>query len=110
MKKVVLLAVLFVLISFGLAQANWSVTVTWTRSVGPNLASEECRLDGVVKGTVLPAQPTSCQFNVITLSGQQVVVRAINAQGAYSETTPIVLSAIPAPASGVMVNITYVAP
>ena len=110
MKKIVLLAALFVLVTFGIAQANWSVTVTWTRSVGPNLASEECRLDGVVKGTVLPTQPTSCQFNVIALSGQQVLIRSINSQGAYSETTPIALSAIPAPASGVLCNITYIAP
>jgi len=110
MKKVVLLAVLFVLISFGLAQADWSVTVTWTRSVGPNLASEQCRLDGTVKGTVLPAEPCSCQFNVPALSGQLISIRSINAQGAYSETTPIALSPVPAPASGVLINLTYIQP
>jgi hypothetical protein len=38
------------------------------------------------------------------------MIRSLNSQGAFSETTPIALSAVPAPASGVMVNITYINP
>lgn len=92
------------------AFADWSVTVTWTRSVGPNLASESVLLDDVSKCAVLPAAPTSCQFNVANLTGQAVKVRSVNAQGAFADTAPVILSAAPAPATGVMVNITYIAP
>jgi len=109
MKKI-LLAVLTVALMSSSAWADWSVTTTWTRSVGPNLANEEVRLDGTVKCTVNATAPTTCQFNVPAISGQQVVVRSINMQGGYSDTTPITLMAVPAPATGVLVNVTYVSP
>ena len=92
------------------AYADWSVTVTWTRSVGPNLATESVMLDEVSKCTVLPAAPTSCQFNVASLTGQAVKVRSFNGQGAFAETAPVLLSAAPAPATGVMINVTYIQP
>jgi hypothetical protein len=108
----VMLSVLFLAGSafVGVAHADWSITVTWTRSVGPGLTHEECRLDTAVKCNVLAAAPTTCQFVVPTLTGQQVLIRSYNAQGAYSDTTPVALSPVPAPASGVMVNITFVSP
>jgi hypothetical protein len=109
MKKV-LLTVLFVFCFTATAMADWSVTVNWTRSIGPNLASEVVFLDAAEKCTVSATDPTSCQFTVPDLIGQQIVIRSINTQGAYSETAPVVLSAAPAPASGVLVNITYVSP
>lgn len=91
------------------AFADWSVTVTWTRSVGPNLASEKVFYGVDEKCSVLSTAQTTCQFNTPTLGGS-VVVRSINAQGAYSETAPILVSDVPAPASGVMVNVTYIQP
>ena len=108
--RLLLLTLLLVLALVSVAAADWSVTTTWTRSVGPNLASEELRLDGAVKCTHNATAPTTCQFNVPAISGQQVVVRSINAQGSHSDTTPIALMAVPAPATGVLVNITYVSP
>jgi hypothetical protein len=92
------------------AFADWSVTVTWTRSTGPNLASEMVLLDTATKCTITATAPTTCQFNVPTLTGQAVKIRSFNSQGAFAETAPIVLTAAPAPATGVMVNVTYVQP
>jgi hypothetical protein len=103
-------ACLIVLLMSSAALADWSITTTWTRSVGPNLASEEVRLDGAVKCTINATAPTTCQFNVTAISGQHVTIRSINAQGSYSDTTPIALLAVPAPATGVLVNVTYVSP
>jgi hypothetical protein len=94
----------------GVASADWSVTVTWTRSIGPNLDYELTNLDGVTKCTVQETESTTCNFTVPALTGQSVVIRSVNSQGGFSETTPVVLSAIPAPASGVFINITYVSP
>jgi hypothetical protein len=107
MKKSVL--ILAVVMLAAPAFADWSVTVTWTRSAGPNLASEKVLYSGVEKCSVAPAGATTCSFITPTLGGS-VVVRSINSQGAFSETTPIVVAEQPAPASGVMVNVTYVAP
>lgn len=92
------------------AFADWSVTVTWTRSAGPNLDHETVMLDATQKCSVPATDPTTCQFNLATISGQSLTVRSYNSQGAYGETSPIILSAAPAPASGVMVNITYINP
>ena len=92
------------------ASADWSVTVTWNRSAGPGLDYEQALLDGAVKCTVQETESTSCNFVVPALANQGVVIRSYNAQGAYSETTPVVLSAVPVPATGVMVNITYLSP
>ena len=91
------------------ALADWSITVTWTRSAGPNLSSEKVLYSGAEKCSIGAADPTSCQFTVAALGGQ-VVVRSVNAQGAFSDTVPIAIAEQPAPASGVMVNVTYVAP
>lgn len=111
--------VLFLLLLFALcpllmappqASADWSVTVSWNRSAGPGLDYEQALLDGAVKCTVASTEATSCNFVVPALASQSVVVRSYNAQGAYSETTPVVLSAVPVPATGVMVNITYLSP
>lgn len=110
--KRICFAVLLVLLLASSALADWNVSVTWTRSVGPNLANEEVRVDSGVQCNVLPAAPTTCSFTMPTLTGQQLVIRSINSQGAYSETTPIALTSlpVPAPASGVVVNVTFVAP
>jgi hypothetical protein len=92
------------------ARADWSVTVTWTRSTGPNLASEAVLLDAATKCTITATAPTTCQFNVTSLTGQAVKVRSFNSQGAFAETAPVVLSTAPAPATGVMINVTYIQP
>lgn len=107
MKK--LLLVLAIVLLATPALADWSVTVTWTRSAGPNLASEKVFYGAAEKCSIDAAATTTCQFNTPTLGGS-VVVRSINAQGAYSETAPILVSDVPAPASGVMVNVTYIQP
>ena len=107
MKK--LLLVLAIVLLATPALADWSVTVTWTRSPGPNLASEHVFYGADSKCSVNATAPTTCQFNTPTLGGS-VVVRSINAQGAYSETAPILVSDVPAPASGVMINVTYIQP
>lgn len=106
----ILLACLLVLALASSALADWSVTVTWTRSIGPDLDYESALLDGATQCTVQEADPTTCQFVVPTLTGQAIVIRSTNSQGAYSETAPLLLSAVPAPASGVMATITYVSP
>jgi hypothetical protein len=91
------------------ALADWSITVTWTRSAGPDLASEKVLYSGAEKCSITATALTSCQFTVPALGGS-VVVRSINSQGAFSDTAPVVVADQPAPASGVMVNVTYVAP
>jgi hypothetical protein len=111
MKKV-LIAFVLILGMAGMAHADWSVTITWTRSAGPGLASEQMRLDGTTKCTVIPPAATTCQFVVTTLTGQHAVIRSLNSQGAYSETIPLALNADPTPvaATGVMATITYIQP
>lgn len=107
MKRIFLI---ILLLSLALpACADWSITVTWTRSTGPNLASEQVFYNSESKCTVAPTAPTTCNFVSPTLGGS-VVIRSTNVQGAYSETAPIVVADTPAPASGVTVNVTYVAP
>jgi hypothetical protein len=109
MKKLIM-AILVILAMSGVAMADWSVTVNWTRSVGPGLASEQVYLDTVSKCTITATAPTTCQFTVPSLTGQAVKIRSLNAQGGFNETAPVTLSAAPAPATGVLINITYVAP
>jgi hypothetical protein len=87
--------------------ASWSVTVTWTRSVGPNLASEQVLYNGATQCTVDAASPTTCNFTIPDLSGA-VKVRSFNAQGAYIDTAETILQICPAPATGVSVNVTFV--
>ena len=105
-RLIIILAILMFAVP---ALADWSVTVTWTRSTGPNLASEKVLYSGVEKCSVAPAAPTTCNFVTPTLGGS-VVVRSLNTQGAFSDTAPIVVSEQPVPASGVTINVTYVAP
>lgn len=87
--------------------ASWSVTVTWTRSVGPNLASEQVLYNGVTQCTVLPAAPTTCNFTIPDLTGA-IKVRSFNAQGAFADTAEVPLQVTPAPAMGVIVNVTFI--
>ena len=111
MKRLIALGIGGMMMLWGApAFADWSIAVTWTRSIGPGLASEAVLLDAATKCTVLPAAPTTCQFNVTTLTGQAVKIRSTNTQGAFAETAPVLLSAAPAPATGVMVNVTYYQP
>lgn len=91
------------------ALADWSVTVTWTRSAGPGLDYEEVLYSGASQCTVDAASATTCNFVTANLGGQ-VVVRSFNSQGAYADTAAILLNDVPAPASGVNINVTYVAP
>jgi hypothetical protein len=103
-----ILTILFLLV--GVSQtmaASWSVTVTWTRSVGPNLASEQALYNAAVKCTVLPAAPTTCNFTIPDLSGS-VSIKSINSQGGFAETALVPLQVVPAPATGVIVNVTFI--
>ena len=87
--------------------ASWSVTVTWTRSIGPNLTSEQVFLDEVSKCTITPPTVTTCNFTIPTLSGV-IKVRSFNSQGAFADTTGVPLQVVPAPATGVIVNVTFI--
>jgi len=109
MKKI--LVVFLVIMFFAVAPvfADWSVTATWTRSAGPNLDYEELVHIGDVKCTVQESETTSCNFSIETLGGE-VLVRSYNTQGAFVETAPVLISELPAPATGVMINVTYVSP
>ena len=107
MKK--LLILLAILLIAAPALADWSVTVTWTPSVGPDLASETVLYGGAEKCNVAAGSPASCNF-VVPALGAAVVVRSANGQGAYAETASVIITAQPAPASGVNVHVTYVAP
>jgi len=107
MKKLII--ILAILIFAAPAFADWSVTVTWTRSTGPNLASESVLYSGVEKCSIGAMAPTTCNFVTPTLGGS-VVVRSVNTQGAFSETVPVVVAEQPVPATGVTVQVIYVAP
>jgi hypothetical protein len=108
MKKI-LLAVLAVLVFAAPAFADWSVTVTWTRSVGPNLDFERVLWNGDQKCDVAATETTSCNFILPELGGE-VVIRSYNTQGAYSQAGPITIDGVPVPATNVNVTVTYVAP
>jgi len=108
MKKVLVLAAAFLFVFVGTACADWSVTATWLRSVGPNLDYEECQLDGVVEGTVQETEITTCTFIVNDLTGQEVKVRSYNTQGGYVDYVIGTLLSVPTPASNGSLTIVYV--
>ena len=90
------------------AFADWSVTATWTRSIGPSLDYEECQLDGAVQCTIQETDPTTCTFIVANLTGQEVKIRSFNTQGAYADYVIGTLLAVPAPATGGNLVIVYI--
>jgi len=107
MKKLFLiLAILLVLASN--AMAAWSVTATWTRSTGPNLDYETILLDAVVQCTVQETENTTCTFIVTELAGQLVALRSFNSQGGYADGPSGTLLAVPAPGTGLILNITQI--
>lgn len=107
MKKIILLVCLFCLIPVLACAASWSVTVSWTKSVGPNLAYEEVLYSGTSKCSITPPAVTTCNFSIPTLTGD-IVVRSYNSQGAFKDTTSIPVQVEPAAASGIIVTLTYV--
>jgi len=107
MKKLILIVLAMAFMASPVFAAGWSVTVTWGRSIGPNLGSEQVFYSGVSKCTVLPAAPTSCNFVIPTLSGE-VWIRSFNTQGTYADTSHVAISPEPAAATGVIVTITSV--
>jgi len=108
MKKVLVLVLSFLFLFVGVACADWSVTATWTRSVGPNLDYEECQLNSVVKGTTGNTEVTTCTFVVSDLTGQEVSIRSFNTQGGYVDYVIGKLFAVPAPATNGALTIVYV--
>lgn len=113
MKKHYLICIIQIFIAILLcapqAFADWSVNVTWTPSIGPELASETVLYDGAERCTVSSGDPATCSFITPDLGGS-VVVRSTNSQGAFTETTPVLVSNQPTPAAGVNVHVTYVSP
>ena len=103
---IALLAIVFVAAP---VWADWSVTVTWTKSVGPDLAYEQVLYNGAEQCSVQAIDPATCNF-VLPALGGEVVVRSYNSQGAYSDTATIPVFDVPAPATGVVINVTYVQP
>ena len=107
MKKILLIVLAIVFLAVPAFAASWSVTVSWGRSVGPNLDREEVFYNSTSKCTVLPAAPTTCNFVIPTLTGE-VWVRSFNIQGAFADTSHIFIQPEPAAATGVSVTVTYV--
>ena len=107
-RKIALLLGIVLLVVPAACLADWSVTVTWTRSTGPNLDYEECQLDDVTQCTVQETDPTSCNFIVTDLTGQEVKIVSYNTQGAFAEYVVGTLLAVPAPAAGGNITIVYV--
>lgn len=110
MKKMrnILMGVIAFFFMCGNVLADWSVTATWTRSIGPNLEYEECQLNNVVQCTVQKTEETTCTFIVTDLSGQEVKIRSYNTQGAFVDYVIGTLLAIPSPASNGSLTIVYV--
>ena len=107
MKKIILIVLAMVLLASPVFAAGWSVTVTWGRSIGPNLEREEVFYNSISKCTVLPTAPTTCNFVIPTLGGE-VWVRSYNIQGTFANTSHVLLQPEPAAATGVSVTVTYV--
>ncbi len=105
MKKLIL----FLLLLTSPAFADWSITTSWTRSSGPDLASEQVLSSGVSKCTVIPPATTTCTWVEPTLN-KTIVIRSFNSQGAYNDTVAVQVNNAPAPATGILINVTYVAP
>jgi len=108
MKKL-FIALLMVLIAVP-ALADWSVTVTWTHSVGPNLQNEKVFLDGAEQCDVLGTDPATCNFTVTDLTGQVISIVSYNTQSTPSDPYNMgTLLVVPAPPSGPgLINITQV--
>ena len=108
MKKV-LLAVLMTFLMAGIAYADYSVTVTWTHSINGQLKNEKFFLDGVEKCDVLAADPATCTFTVIDLTGQAVTAQAYNTQDVGSSIYEMgTLLTIPEPPTGAVFTITHI--
>ena len=107
MKKLFLIMAMVLVAS--VAWADYSVTVTWTHSVGPNLKNEKIFLDTVEQCDVLAASPATCNFVVTDLSGQEISAQAFNTQDIGSELYVMgTILAIPAPPTSGMFTITVI--
>ena len=102
MKKLLLLVFLLVPCT---ALADWSVTTSWTASVGPGLAYEEVLFDGVSQCSVASGQPTTCNF-VVTNLGGSVLVRSHDGSGNYADTASITVGSM-SPATGFSVTTVF---
>ena len=108
MKKIICLLLLFGLPM--LTFADWQVTVTWTRSVGPNLDYEEVFMNAESKCRIEETDTTSCSWAVENLSNQEIKIKSTNTQGAWIEYNVGQLFEVPTPASGGTISVIYVAP
>ena len=104
MKKI-LMAVMILFCTAALAQADWSVTVNWTPS--PDAATESLLMDGAEQTC---PQAGTCNFSVVELLNQAVVIRSANTQGGYVDYAAgnLTQTALPTPASGGVIIITIV--
>lgn len=107
MKKLFMLFALMLFVFPTTGLADWSVTVSWQRSTGPNLDREEIYLADVLQCTIQETEPTTCNFVVLTLQNQEIRVRSYNTQGAYADYTVGNLFEVPSPAGGGVITITY---
>lgn len=108
MKKIIIIIAVF--FNIGFAYADWSVTVTWTNSAGPNLDKEVVRLDGVDKCVVKAGETTKCIFEIQELKGQKVEVISSNIQGAENGFVVGTLFEAPEPATGGHISIHWFEP
>ena len=108
MKKL-FLALAILAMAAGMAYADYSVTVTYDHSTGPNLQNEKIYLDGVEQCDILAASPATCTFIVTDLAGQEVSGQAFNIQSTGSVVYVFGnLLSIPAPPSGGIFTITQI--
>jgi len=103
--KRIILSILLVVFTAGIAFADWSVTVNWTPS--PDAASEKLLMDGAEQTC---PQAGTCAFSVPDLSNQAIVIRSSNTQGGYVDYAAgnLIEATLPTPASGAVIIITIV--
>ena len=109
MKRLVL-ALFGVFLFSTVAMADWQVTVSgWTMSVGPDLAYEEVRMDGVSMCTnILPADSKSCAFVITTKSDQEISVRSFDSGANFADNIIGNIGSGPNPSSGGSITIIWV--
>jgi hypothetical protein len=108
MKKT-FMAVLMVLFVSSFAWADWEVTVSgWTMSIGPDLAYEEVRMDGVAKCTnILPADSKACVFIITAKTNQEITIRSFDSATSYADNTIGNIGTGPNPSTGGTITVIW---
>jgi len=109
--KQIILAVLAIFLFSTTAMADWQVTVSgWTMSVGPDLAYEQVRMDGVAQvgcDNILPADSKSCVFTIPTKTNQEISIRSFDSGGGYADNIIGNIGSGPNPAAGGSITVIW---